>query len=76
MRTAVAAGLLLASWAYALPEISISKRDRHSQGRSTDVARGLLKRDDGTLETNVFDILTYSAGGAYYANSGFSAGTK
>lgn len=63
---------MLASWADALPEISIAKRDRHSNGRSRDVARGLLKRDAGTLETNVFDILTYSTGGAYYANSGFN----
>ena len=68
-RSYLAAELLLVTGAYALPEISIAKRDRHTHGQTRDVANGLVKRQDaGTVETNVFDILTYSAGGAYYAN--------
>ncbi|KAK4539508.1 hypothetical protein LTR36_010853 [Oleoguttula mirabilis] len=68
MRTtaaSLAAPLLLAASAHALPELSISKRD--AKLATSNVARGLVKRG-GTVGTNVFDILTYSTGGAYYAN--------
>ncbi|KAK3117728.1 hypothetical protein LTR53_000657 [Teratosphaeriaceae sp. CCFEE 6253] len=66
MRTA--ALTLLAGTAHALPELLISKRDAHLQ--TSHVARGMVKRasGDGNVETSVFDILTYSTGGAYYAN--------
>jgi hypothetical protein len=54
---------------HALPELSISKRD--AQLQRSAVAKGVLKRDSnsgGTVETNVYDVLTWSTGGAYYAN--------
>lgn len=57
---------LLAAGVHSLPELFISKRDVH--GHATNVARGLLRRADGTVTTNVFDIASYSTGGAYYAN--------
>jgi hypothetical protein len=60
--TSIACEFLLASTAYALPEISIAKRHKHG-------AKPVLKKRQGTLETTVYDILTYSTGGAYYANS-------
>ncbi|TKA71716.1 hypothetical protein B0A55_10833 [Friedmanniomyces simplex] len=68
MRTATPSSLaLLATAAHALPELLITKRD--ADLRTSPVARGLLKRQGGgTVETNVYDILTYSSGGAYYAN--------
>jgi hypothetical protein len=53
---------LLASAAFALPEILIAKKHKHG-------AKPVLRKRQGTVETNVFDIITYSTGGAYYANS-------
>ncbi|RMZ11012.1 hypothetical protein D0860_03590 [Hortaea werneckii] len=52
----------------ALPEIAITKRD--GELKASERARGVEKRADGngTVETNVFDVRTWSTGGAYYAN--------
>lgn len=55
-------------------ELSISKRD--ASGNPSDVARGMLvKRQNtaGTVEESVYDVLTWSTGGAYYTN--ISVGT-
>jgi hypothetical protein len=52
--------LLLATAALALPEIPIAKRHK------TNGAHRVRKRQ--TVGTNVYDIITYSIGGAYYAN--------
>ncbi|KAI7341475.1 hypothetical protein KC315_g92 [Hortaea werneckii] len=51
-----------------LPEIAITKRD--GELKASERARGVEKRADGnrTVETNVFDVRTWSTGGAYYAN--------
>lgn len=65
MKSTSFAPVLLAASVHALPELSITKRD--AKGAASHVARGLVKRQ-GTVETNIFDILTYSTGGAYYAN--------
>ena len=43
----------------ALPEIAIAKQGGHKLG---------LSKRDGTIQTTVYDILSYSSGGAYYAN--------
>lgn len=45
----------------ALPEISIAKHRHRDAG-------GLRRRQEGTDETNVYDVITWSTGGAYYAN--------
>ncbi|KAK0354838.1 hypothetical protein LTR59_001549 [Friedmanniomyces endolithicus] len=67
MRTTTPSLALLATTAHALPELFIAQRDAALQ--ASPLARGLVKRQSGgTVETNVFDILTYSDGGAYYAN--------
>ncbi|KAI6819589.1 hypothetical protein KC348_g4157 [Hortaea werneckii] len=53
----------------ALPEIAITKRD--GELKASERARGVEKRaadGNGTVETNVFDVRTWSTGGAYYAN--------
>ncbi|GAB1734536.1 hypothetical protein NU195Hw_g8988t1 [Hortaea werneckii] len=52
----------------ALPEIAITKRD--GELKASERAHGVVKRadGDGTVETNVFDVATWSTGGAYYAN--------
>ncbi|EMC90841.1 hypothetical protein BAUCODRAFT_99500 [Baudoinia panamericana UAMH 10762] len=73
MRTASIAtsSLLAISSVYALPEISIGKRDaglQQSPAAKGAVAKKLAKRQSGTLQTTVYDILDYSYGGAYYAN--------
>lgn len=68
MKHFLAAELLLATTAFALPEISFQKRDKHTNGKTANVARGLVKRDD-TLETTIFSGVGYVSGGAYYANS-------
>lgn len=73
MRSTTLTPLLLAS-ASALPELSISKRDKHNNGRTNVFARAVEaltfeKRQDGTVSTNVFNVLSWSAGGAYYTNS-------
>ena len=67
--TFIACELLLASAALALPEIPIAKRNKHGARPVKEKRSGLKKRQDGTLTMTVFDILTYSTGGAYYANS-------
>lgn len=66
-------GILLAAAATtttvsALPEIAITKRD--GELKASERAHGVVKRadGDGTVETNVFDVATWSTGGAYYAN--------
>lgn len=63
--TYIAAELLLATAALALPEIHIGKKHGHRH------ARPLRKRQ--TVGTSVYNIQTYSIGGAYYANSGSSS---
>jgi hypothetical protein len=61
MKACIAAEvLLLATAALALPEIPIAKRHK------TNGAHRVRKRQ--TVGTNVYDIITYSIGGAYYAN--------
>ncbi|KXL49613.1 hypothetical protein M433DRAFT_7632 [Acidomyces richmondensis BFW] len=70
MRSTVPSSLVLvlglAAGTHALPELAVSKRDGHL--RASALARGVLRRDGGTLQTNVYDVLTWSSGGAYYAN--------
>nr|POE63743.1 putative aspartic-type endopeptidase opsb [Quercus suber] len=65
MRSAFLAPLLVAGVS-SLPELHISKRD--AQGQASHIARGLVKRASGYVTTNIFDIASYSTGGAYYAN--------
>lgn len=75
MRYSLPVSLLLAAYVYALPEISVEKRRNRERSQDDDTPR-LMSRDalgrrqdqDG-VTTNVYDIITYSAGGAYYANS-------
>lgn len=64
MKTYLAAEILLATATYALPELSIAKRHKHG-------ARPVHVKRQGTVGTTVYDIITYSTGGAYYANSTF-----
>ena len=61
MKAWIAAGVLFATSVVALPEIPIAKQ---TKGHG---AHRIRKRQ--TVGTNVFDIITYSIGGAYYANS-------
>jgi hypothetical protein len=70
MRSFALTPLLVVSAAAALPEILVSKRDRHTNGATSNFARsaGVEKRAGGTLTTNVYDVLSWSIGGAYYAN--------
>ena len=68
MKHFLAAELLLATAAFALPEISVQKRDKHNNGQTANVARGFMKRAD-TLETTLFSGVGYISGGAYFANS-------
>lgn len=75
MRPSLAAGLLLAASACALPEIPVNKKRNRDRARDDATAK-LMRRaalgrrqDDDGVTTNVYDIITYSAGGAYYANS-------
>ena len=71
MRSLTWTPLLLAS-AYALPEISIEKRDKHTNGQTNYFRRaipGRLDKRQRTVETNIFNVLSWSSGGAYYANS-------
>lgn len=75
MRHSLPAVLLLAASVCALPEIPVDKKRNRDRARD-DLTPKLMKRDalgrrqdpDG-VTTNVYDIITYSAGGAYYANS-------
>lgn len=75
MRFLLPASLLLATYVYALPEISVEKKRNRDRARDDETAK-LMRRDalgrrqdDDGVTTNVYDIITYSAGGAYYANS-------
>jgi len=70
MRSLALTPLLVVSAAAALPEILVSKRDRHTNGATSNFARsiGIERRGGGTLTTNVYDVLSWSSGGAYYAN--------
>ena len=61
MKTIIAAEVLLATAAFALPEVHIAKKFK-AHG-----AHRVRKRQ--TVGTNVFDAQTWSIGGAYYANS-------
>ncbi|KAF2720049.1 acid protease, partial [Polychaeton citri CBS 116435] len=76
---AATVSLLSLGTAHSLPEIKVAKRDKHTGGRSSNVARGILMErspqaeGDGHLSTSVFDVATWSFGGAYYAN--ISVGT-
>jgi hypothetical protein len=70
MKSLALTPLLIVSAAAILPEISVSKRDRHTDGATANFARSALleRRAGGTVGTNVFDVLSWSYGGAYYAN--------
>lgn len=74
MKSTTLTPLLLAS-ASALPELTIQKRDKHTNGRTNVFARAVQahnfekRQTDGTVSTNVFNVLSWSAGGAYYTNS-------
>ena len=74
MKYPIAAELLLASYALALPEITFQKRDKHTNGKTQNVARGAVRKRDSlserdTLETTLWSGVGYVSGGAYYANS-------
>lgn len=66
--TLLTAAVTVATTVSALPEVAITKRDEEL--KASERARWVEKRadGDGTLETNVFDVATWSTGGAYYAN--------
>jgi hypothetical protein len=68
MKAWIAAGVLFATSVFALPEIPITKQ---TKGHG---AHRVRKRQ--TVGTNVFDIITYSIGGAYYANSTFQVSRR
>lgn len=59
--------LLFSSIAHALPEIAITKH-RHADVNPARLKRRQNGDSGGTVETNTFDVLTWSTGGAYYAN--------
>ncbi|KAI7353308.1 hypothetical protein KC354_g11643 [Hortaea werneckii] len=67
--TLLTAVVAVATTVSALPEIALTKRDREL--KASERARWVEKRadGDGMLETNVFDVVTWSTGGAYYANA-------
>jgi hypothetical protein len=66
--TAQALQLLLLSGAVsALPEITIAKH-RHADFNPARLRRRQNGDSGGTVETNTYDVLTWSTGGAYYAN--------
>jgi len=71
MRTALALASLAAS-AAALPELSLQKHTSPDAHLAAKRARGLDKRA-GTLGTDIYEVLTWSEGGAYYLN--ISVGT-
>jgi len=70
MMKSLAVTSLLAVSAAALPELSISKRDKHNNGATANLARsvGIEARAAGTLSTNTFDVLSWVNGGAYFVN--------
>jgi hypothetical protein len=59
--------LLLSSAVSALPEITIAKH-RHADFNPARLRRRQNGDSGGTVETNTYDVLTWSTGGAYYAN--------
>jgi hypothetical protein len=65
----ILASLLTALSVHALPELSISKRDRHNNGATSVFARsvGLDKRQD-TIASNIFNVPSWTNGGGYYTN--------
>jgi hypothetical protein len=72
MRTTAnqAAHLLLLSSAaavHALPEVAITKH-RHADVNPAKLSRRQTGDNGGTVETDTYDVLTWSTGGAYYAN--------
>ena len=75
MRSLAFAPLLLASAgaaSHGLPEVAISKRDKHNGGATNIYRRSIpahIEKRQGTVSTNIFDLLAWSNGGAYYANS-------
>lgn len=75
MRTATshAVHLLLLSSAvavHALPEVAITKR-RHADVNPARLSKRQNGDSGGTVDTNTYDVLTWSTGGAYYANGEF-----
>ena len=79
MRLSLPASLLLAAYVYALPEAPLTKKRNRDRAHDDPTAK-LMRRDalgrrqdDDGVTTNVYDIITYSAGGAYYANSEWEA---
>lgn len=73
MRTHAAHSLLLSSAAaavHALPEVAITKH-RHADYNPARLSRRQTGESGGTVETNTYDVLTWSTGGAYYANGEF-----
>jgi len=71
MRTTItqAAHLLSLSSAvvHALPEVAITKH-RHADVNPDRLNKRQNSDSGGTVETNTYDVLTWSTGGAYYAN--------
>jgi hypothetical protein len=59
--------LLLSGAVTALPEITIAKH-RHADFNPARLRRRQNGDSGGTVETNIYDVLTWSTGGAYYAN--------
>lgn len=60
--------------AHDLPELIISKRDRHNGGATNHFKRGVgaeivRRQEAGTVGTNTFNALSWSPGGDYYTNS-------
>jgi hypothetical protein len=70
MKSLALTSFLIASAAAILPEISIRKGDRHTNGATANFARGAMieRRSGGLVGTNPFDVLSWSSAGAYYVN--------
>jgi hypothetical protein len=62
--------LLLSAAVNALPEVSITKH-RHADFNPALLSKRQNGDSGGTVETNTYDVLTWSTGGAYYANGEF-----
>jgi len=72
--TTQAAHLLLLSSAaavHALPEVAITKH-RHADFNPARLSKRQNGDSGGTVSTNTYDVLTWSTGGAYYANGEFA----
>ena len=54
----------------ALPEVAITKH-RHADFNPALLSKRQNDDSGGTVETNTYDVLTWSTGGAYYANGEF-----